>query len=121
MTPFAAVYSSGTPLNVQEFGTVPDTLGFRKRIGLVGPSTNTTVQPETDALRVPGVTCHTGRVTIKERRTELNKVYKGGVSRKGAVDKRASGHAKYKPYVNDDLYAANKKSDRDNDGIACEQ
>ena len=46
---------------------MPDTLGFRKRIGLVVPSTNTTVQPETDALRVPGVTCHTGRVTIKER------------------------------------------------------
>jgi len=46
---------------------VPDTLGFRKRIGLIVPSTNTTVQPETDALRVPGVTCHTGRVTIKER------------------------------------------------------
>jgi maleate isomerase len=46
---------------------VPDTLGHRKRIGLVVPSTNTTVQPETDALRVPGVTCHTGRVTIKER------------------------------------------------------
>ena len=46
---------------------MPDTLGYRKRIGLVVPSTNTTVQPETDALRVPGVTCHTGRVTIKER------------------------------------------------------
>jgi maleate isomerase len=46
---------------------VPDTLGYRKRIGLVVPSTNTTVQPETDALKVPGVTCHTGRVTIKER------------------------------------------------------
>ena len=67
MTPYAAVYSSANPLNAQEFGTVPDTLGFRKRIGLVVPSTNTTVQPETDALRVPGVTCHTGRVTIKER------------------------------------------------------
>jgi maleate isomerase len=46
---------------------VPDTLGYRKRIGVIVPSTNTTVQPETDALRVPGVTCHTGRVTIKER------------------------------------------------------
>ncbi len=46
---------------------MPDTLGFRKRIGIVVPSTNTTVQPETDAVRVPGVTCHTGRVTIKER------------------------------------------------------
>ena len=46
---------------------MPDTLGYRKRIGIVVPSTNTTVQPETDLLRVPGVTCHTGRVTIKER------------------------------------------------------
>ena len=46
---------------------MPDTLGYRKRIGIVVPSTNTTVQPETEPLRVPGVTCHTGRVTIKER------------------------------------------------------
>jgi len=46
---------------------MPDTLGFRKRIGMVVPSTNTTVQPETDMLQIPGVTCHTGRVTIKER------------------------------------------------------
>ena len=46
---------------------VPDTLGFRKRIGIVVPSTNTTVQPEAEMLRVPGVTCHAGRVTIKER------------------------------------------------------
>ncbi len=46
---------------------MPDTLGFRKRIGIVVPSTNTTVQPECDALRPRGVTNHTGRSTIKER------------------------------------------------------
>ena len=46
---------------------MPDTLGFRKRIGIVVPSTNTTVQPECDALRPRGVTNHTARVTIKER------------------------------------------------------
>src|SRR5262249_60271967 len=46
---------------------VPDTLAHRKRIGVVVPSTNTPVQPETEMLHVPGVTCHTGRVTIKER------------------------------------------------------
>jgi maleate isomerase len=46
---------------------VPDTLGFRKRIGIVVPSTNTTVQPECDPLRPRGVTNHTARVTIKER------------------------------------------------------
>ena len=43
-----------------------DTLGYRKRIGIVVPSTNTTVQPETERCACR-VTCHTGRVTIKER------------------------------------------------------
>ena len=46
---------------------MPDTLGFRKRIGIVVPSTNTTVQPECESLRPRGVTNHTGRSTIKER------------------------------------------------------
>jgi maleate isomerase len=46
---------------------VPDTLGFRKRIGIVVPSTNTTVQSECDVMRPRGVTNHTGRSTIKER------------------------------------------------------
>jgi maleate isomerase len=46
---------------------MPDTLGYRKRIGIVVPSTNTTVQPECDSLRPRGVTNHTGRSTIKER------------------------------------------------------
>ena len=53
--------------------------------------------------------------------TEMHKRYKGGVARAGAKDKRASGRAKYKPYVNTGLYNANKQSDRDRDGIACEQ
>ena len=46
---------------------MPDTLGFRKRIGIVVPSTNTTVQPECESLRPRGVTNHTARSTIKER------------------------------------------------------
>ncbi len=46
---------------------MPDTLGFRKRIGIVVPSTNTTVQPECEPLRPRGVTNHTARSTIKER------------------------------------------------------
>lgn len=53
--------------------------------------------------------------------TAMHKKYQGGVARKGAHDKRASGHAKYKPHVSTALYNANKKSDRDKDGIACEQ
>jgi maleate isomerase len=46
---------------------LPDTLGYRKRIGIVVPSTNTTVQPECEMLRPRGITNHTGRSTIKER------------------------------------------------------
>jgi maleate isomerase len=62
MLPTITFFRSPTGAN-----RLPDTLGYRLRIGIVVPSTNTTVQPETDAVRVPGVTCHTGRVTIKER------------------------------------------------------
>jgi maleate isomerase len=39
-------------------------LGHRLRIGLVIPSTNTSVQPEMDSMRPYGVTNHTGRMVI---------------------------------------------------------
>jgi maleate isomerase len=41
--------------------------GYRKLIGIVVPSTNTTVQPECDDLRPLGVTNHIARISIKER------------------------------------------------------
>lgn len=52
--------------------------------------------------------------------TELNKVYKGGVARNTKV-KNKGGKTKYKPYISQALYDANKKSDRDKDLIACER
>lgn len=52
--------------------------------------------------------------------TELNKDYKGGVAISSST-KNKGGKTKYKPYVSKELYNANKKSDRDNDGIACEK
>lgn len=45
-----------------------DALGYRLKVGVVMPSTNTIVQPETDAVRVPGVTWHTGRIPITNRK-----------------------------------------------------
>ena len=51
--------------------------------------------------------------------TELNKVYPGGVALPGAIN--AGGTTKKKPKYNKALYKANKKSDRDKDGIACEK
>ncbi|MEK5396400.1 excalibur calcium-binding domain-containing protein [Paenibacillus sp. FSL K6-2859] len=52
--------------------------------------------------------------------TELNKVYKGGVAISSST-KNKGGKTKYKPFVSKALYEANKKSDRDKDGIACEK
>lgn len=43
---------------------MPDSLGYRKKFGVVAPSTNTVVQPEYDAMRPPGVTNHFGRIHI---------------------------------------------------------
>jgi hypothetical protein len=51
--------------------------------------------------------------------TALNKVYPGGVALPGAVNK--GGLTRYEPTFNRALYNANKKSDRDKDGIACEK
>ena len=51
--------------------------------------------------------------------TELNKMYPGGVALPGAVN--AGGTTKLTPKYDKALYTANKKSDRDKDGIACEK
>ncbi len=39
-----------------------DTLGYRKTIGIVVPAVNTSVQPECDGMRPPGITNHIGRI-----------------------------------------------------------
>ena len=51
--------------------------------------------------------------------TELNKIYPGGVALPGAIN--SGGTTKKTPIYNKALYVANKKSDRDKDGIACEK
>ncbi|MGA7487680.1 MAG: Asp/Glu racemase [Xanthobacteraceae bacterium] len=43
-----------------------DRLGYRLKLGIVIPSTNTVVQPETDAMRPHGVTNHIGRIHIPD-------------------------------------------------------
>lgn len=49
-----------------------DALGFRKKIGIVVPSTNTIVGPESEALRPRGVTNHVSRLTIKQQPIEAS-------------------------------------------------
>ena len=43
---------------------MPDHLGYRKKFGVLGPSTNTIVQPDFDDLRPRGVTNHYSRIVI---------------------------------------------------------
>ncbi|MDO6475184.1 hypothetical protein Q4520_07125 [Alteromonas sp. 1_MG-2023] len=41
-----------------------DILGYRAKFGVLGPSTNTTVQPEMDEMRPAGVTNHYSRIIV---------------------------------------------------------
>ncbi|MCX7684714.1 MAG: arylmalonate decarboxylase [Acetobacteraceae bacterium] len=41
-----------------------DSLGWRRKFGVIAPSTNTSVQPEFDRMRPPGVTNHFSRILI---------------------------------------------------------
>ena len=43
-----------------------DSLGFRLKLGIIAPSTNTAVQPEMEAMRPYGVTNHHGRLYIPD-------------------------------------------------------
>ena len=44
-----------------------DVLGWRRKFGVIIPSTNTVVEPEFHAMAVPGVTPHTSRIHIHDQ------------------------------------------------------
>ena len=43
-----------------------DSLGYRMKFGVIAPSTNTSVQPEMDEMRPPGITNHFSRIHIAD-------------------------------------------------------
>jgi maleate isomerase len=53
-------------------GEVPrrDVLGWRRKFGIIAPSTNTVVEPEFHAMSVPGVTAHMGRIHIRNQKLD---------------------------------------------------
>lgn len=55
-----------------------DALGWRAKFGVIGPSTNTIVQPEFDDMRVPGVTNHYSRIVIKNANAISNESFMAG-------------------------------------------
>jgi maleate isomerase len=52
-----------------------DSLGYRAKFGVLAPSTNTSVQPEFDALRPHGVTNHFSRIVIPDSRVTDNRSF----------------------------------------------
>lgn len=47
---------------------MPDVLGYRAKFGVLGPSTNTIVEPDFYMMAPPGVTFHYGRIYIADQR-----------------------------------------------------
>jgi len=44
---------------------MPDVVGWRAKLGVIVPSTNTVVEHDFNRMAPPGVTCHTGRMYIE--------------------------------------------------------
>lgn len=47
-----------------------DSLGYRRKFGVIAPSTNTSVQPEFDAMRPVGVSNHFSRIVIPDNKVQ---------------------------------------------------
>jgi maleate isomerase len=56
-----------------------DTLGWRAKFAVVGPSTNTVVQPDFEAMRPAGVTCHYRPIVTPNSKAISNETFKAGI------------------------------------------
>jgi maleate isomerase len=55
-----------------------DVLGWRKKFGVLGPSTNTIVQPDFEMMRPPGVTNHYSRIYTPNAKAVSNDTFMAG-------------------------------------------
>jgi maleate isomerase len=55
-----------------------DALGFRRKFGVMGPSTNTIVQPDFDDMRPHGVTNHHSRIFTPNADAVSNETFRAG-------------------------------------------
>jgi maleate isomerase len=55
-----------------------DVLGYRAVLGVLGPSTNTVVQPEMEAMRPAGVTNHYSRITVQNPKAMSDESFMAG-------------------------------------------
>ncbi len=57
-----------------------DVLGWRRKFGVLGPSTNTVVQPDFDMMRPPGVTNHYSRIFTPNAQAVSNESFMAGAN-----------------------------------------
>jgi maleate isomerase len=55
-----------------------DVRGWRKLFGVMGPSTNTIVQPDFDDLRLPGITNHYSRIVVEDAQAISDETFMAG-------------------------------------------
>lgn len=56
----------------------PDSRGYRRLFGVLGPSTNTVVQPDFDDMRVHGVTNHYSRIVVEDAQAISDETFMAG-------------------------------------------
>jgi maleate isomerase len=56
-----------------------DVLGWRRKFGVIGPSTNTIVQPDFEMMRPPGVTNHYSRIFTPNAKAVSNETFMAGI------------------------------------------
>ena len=56
-----------------------DALGWRAKFAAIGPSTNTIVQPDFEAMRPAGVTCHYRPILTPNAKAISNETFKAGI------------------------------------------
>src|SRR5215218_8601792 len=62
----------------QEHVEMRDVLGWRAKFGVLGPSTNTIVQPDFEMMRPPGVTNHYSRIFTPNAKAVSNETFMTG-------------------------------------------
>ena len=59
---------------------MPDVLGWRRKFGVLGPSTNTIVQPDFDIMRPLGVTNHYSRIYTPDAAAVSNESFRAAAN-----------------------------------------
>ena len=63
---------------------MPDALGWRCKLGVMAPSTNTIVQPDFDDMRPAGVTNHYSRIFTPNTKALSNESFRAGIDTIGS-------------------------------------